>query len=116
MKAKGVVIGETYLTKIGNRLARVVVVCLVRGTVTWHRTDGRRNPDRFQVRAVNGTKPLPKYRTAAALRPLKASAREAMQAVSELDRRMKLLAPETAEEQRKRADEYFERHPEEKRS
>jgi hypothetical protein len=63
MKQKDVVIGETYSTKVGPVRVRVVVVSKVEAYGS-HNT-------RFIVRRVSEDKPLPKPRTAAALRPIK---------------------------------------------
>ena len=62
MKTKDVVIGETYLTKIGNSLARVIVVEL--------RPDSFSGRPRFLVRKEGDDRVLPKSRAASALRPL----------------------------------------------
>lgn len=65
MKLKDVTYGETYLTKIGESLARVVVLGeAYRGT---YRGNG---PTRFWVRREGEVTRLPKPRTAAALRPI----------------------------------------------
>lgn len=66
MKQEDVVIGETYSTKIGPNRYRVVVVAKVEphGSHPWNRIT------RFIVRRASEDKPLPKPRTAAALRPL----------------------------------------------
>lgn len=60
MKLKDVVIGETYLTRIGERLARVIVV----GT----REDTFSGRTRFLVRRVGEDRVLPKSRAPSALR------------------------------------------------
>lgn len=61
MKQADVKVGETYWTKIGEQLAKVVVV----GT----RVD-LKGRTRFTVRRLSEGRYLPKSRTAAALRPL----------------------------------------------
>jgi hypothetical protein len=60
MKLKDVVIGEMYLTRIGERLARVIVV----GT----REDTFSGRTRFLVRRVGEDRVLPKSRAPSALR------------------------------------------------
>lgn len=61
MKGKDVVIGGTYLTRIGTELARVVVVA----AVTLY---GRRIMTGYVVRREGEEDRLPKPRSAAALR------------------------------------------------
>lgn len=65
MKTHEVVVGETYLCKVGEALAKVTVVAKVTG----RETCGRKDRDSFIVRRVGTDINLPKYRTAAALRP-----------------------------------------------
>lgn len=63
MKQADVKIGATYLTKIGDRQAKVVVVDQVNDCYS-----GR---VKFRIRkAVEGSPVLPKYRAASALHPL----------------------------------------------
>ena len=64
MKQKDVVIGETYLTRIGEELARVVVVS-IHADRPYMREKVRTT---FTVRREGETVHLPKRRTAAALR------------------------------------------------
>jgi hypothetical protein len=75
MKAKDVVVGETYLTKIGAALARVVVVRETAGRMNY--STGREGPVRFVVRREGESTPLPKPRAASALRPVSGAGRRA---------------------------------------
>jgi hypothetical protein len=68
MKQKDVVIGATYETRIGESLARVVVVAEVR-TETRSRYGEAREVTRYRLRRQEESGWLPKLRTAAALRP-----------------------------------------------
>ena len=63
MKQNEVKLGGTYLTYIGESLARVVVV-------RTQAPNGFHNRTRFVVQREGECKPLPKSRSAAALRPL----------------------------------------------
>ena len=67
MKLADVVIGETYLTKIGGNLVRVVVVR--KAEKPGFNYSSRRQAS-FAVRRAGEVRELPKSRTAAALRPL----------------------------------------------
>ncbi len=67
MKTIDVVIGETYLCKVGKQLVPVVVTAKVEG---YMRASGRREPDAFCIRRLGKNVNLPKQRRAAALRPL----------------------------------------------
>jgi hypothetical protein len=74
MKLAEVKVGETYLTKIGPNLVRVVVV---RSEVRPARPPsnaykGRASLTRFLIRRERDVQVLQKMRTAAALRPLPA--------------------------------------------
>lgn len=71
MKAKDIKIGETYLAKIGESLARVVVIRQTEGRTDY--TTGRSGPVRFVVRREGEATPLPKPRTASAMRPAPAN-------------------------------------------
>ncbi len=68
MKIAEVVIGQTYLTKVGETLVRVMVVDKVHGYGSPY--SDRRTQDKFRVRREGEARVLPKARTAAALRPL----------------------------------------------
>jgi hypothetical protein len=65
MKTKDVIVGQTYLARIGTELARVVVIAKV--------TDYK-DRVKFQVRRESERSPLPKARSAAALREFRRSA------------------------------------------
>ena len=69
MKQKDVVVGNTYLTYIGTTLSRVVVV-QIREPIPGY---DRSRCARYVVRRENEERSLPKFRTAAALRPLHTS-------------------------------------------
>ncbi len=73
MKQDEIVVGKTYLTKIGERVVRVVVTRLVETSTTLHNIGfgqkGTRRGVRFEVRRESEDKPLPKLRHASALRP-----------------------------------------------
>ena len=66
MKTADVVIGATYLTRVGGSLVRVVVV---RKENPLAFSTLRRRQVRFTVRRVGEERVLPKTRTASALRP-----------------------------------------------
>lgn len=66
MKNQDVKVGETYLTKIGDVDARVVVVQRRIGVPFM----GKKERDTFDVRRENEDRVLPKPRSAAALHPL----------------------------------------------
>lgn len=72
MKTEDVKVGETYLTKIGDTLARVVVVRKRQGIPSHPGAFGRvrKERDTFEVRRENEDRVLPKTRSASALRPL----------------------------------------------
>ncbi len=59
MKHKDVVVGNTYETKIGGELARVIVRC---------ETTDLKGRNKWRVRREDGNTDLPKARSAAALR------------------------------------------------
>jgi hypothetical protein len=64
MKQKDVVVGGGYLTYIGDQLAHVVVMY-----VRYPIPGCREKRTRYVVRRVEEDRALPKFRTAAALRP-----------------------------------------------
>jgi hypothetical protein len=64
MKQKDVVVGGTYLTYIGQVLARVVVM-QVREPIV-----GYQWKQRYVIRREGKDRALPRFRSAAALRPL----------------------------------------------
>lgn len=65
MKHKDVIIGQSYLTRVSGEIVEVKVVG-TREAVSGQKT-------RFQCIRMNASRtPLPKARTAAALRPLRA--------------------------------------------
>lgn len=66
MKQADVVVGNTYLTYIGQELSEVVVVAKIEGNPDSRWRDEKRTS--FRVRRVGEDKPLPKRRSAAALR------------------------------------------------
>lgn len=72
MKTKDVQIGATYLTYIGESLAPVVVLRKIDGVddSRMHLYGFRKSRDTFEVARVGENKPLPKRRTAAALREM----------------------------------------------
>lgn len=74
MKTKDIIVGGTYLTYIGQALSRVEVVGVVEGREDATFASDRRT--RFRVRRVGESTPLPKPRSAAALRlpPTRAAA------------------------------------------
>lgn len=65
MKVQDVRIGGTFLCRVGTQLVRVVVMAQ-HDPERWERKGSRIT---FVVRRENESKPLPKRRTAAALRP-----------------------------------------------
>lgn len=69
MKQANVQIGATYETRIGEEIARVVVVRMVT-ELTRGAFGSKRNQTRFEVRREGESKPLPKLRAASALRPV----------------------------------------------
>lgn len=72
MKTEDVKVGETYLTLIGDTLARVVVVQRRQGCPARDTMFGRKPKERdtFDVRRENEDRVLPKPRSAAALREI----------------------------------------------
>lgn len=73
MKHADVVVGQTYLTRIGGELARVVVVNAVIEHTYTHRYTAMekcRTSCRFRLRREGVATLLPKTRTAAALHPV----------------------------------------------
>lgn len=66
MKTKDVVVGNTYYTYIAGELAAVVVSAMVEGDPDSNWSSNKRT--RFRVRREGENSPLPKLRTAAALR------------------------------------------------
>lgn len=67
MKIADVKIGSVYLTRIGAALAPVRVVSAARPrTISY--SEGREGPARFYVQRIAAFQPLPKPRTASALR------------------------------------------------
>lgn len=72
MKTKDVVIGNMYMTRIGNALCRVIVVAKKEGEPgrPGHFGRIRKRVDEFVVRRPDSKTPLPSTRTAAALREI----------------------------------------------
>jgi hypothetical protein len=66
MKLEHVHVGQVYLTRIGQELARVVVVCKHESQLG---VDTRFRKTTFTVRRVEEQRVLPSRRTAAALKP-----------------------------------------------
>lgn len=66
MKTADIKIGAHYLTYIGQELSEVVVVAKIEGNPDSRWRDEKRTS--FRVRRVGEDKPLPKKRSAAALR------------------------------------------------